>query len=264
MDLPQPALRPGQEHQRRHDRHRNGEIEAAEPRADQSHVVVERQPADEYVAVWLGIHGLTHGADVGEQVGMAEHHAFGIPRAAGGVLKKGDVFRSARRAPFRAADGHQAVHGLDRPHALDRRAQEVRQRAALSHCDQQLGLCIGEDRGLTAEMIFELRQPRRRIDRNRDAPCIEYPDEGVEESGACGQHQGDAVARRQSGFQKPARDGERPLAKLRVANSLAVAFPFPSARRGYGPDGPPPASPVSRSGSRRLAVSIRPGPEARP
>ena len=44
---PTATLWPHQERERRHDDERRGEIEAAEPGADQSHVVVERQPAHE-------------------------------------------------------------------------------------------------------------------------------------------------------------------------------------------------------------------------
>ncbi len=61
-------------------------IETTQPGADQAHVVIERQPADEHIA---GAHlgRLPHGTDIGQQVGMAEHHTFGLAGAAGGVLQ---------------------------------------------------------------------------------------------------------------------------------------------------------------------------------
>ena len=49
VDRPKPRLGPHEEGKRRHHDQRNREVQAAQPRADQAHVVVERQPTHEDV-----------------------------------------------------------------------------------------------------------------------------------------------------------------------------------------------------------------------
>ncbi len=85
MDGPQPALRPGDEGQRRHDHQHGGVIEAAQPGADQSHIMIKRQPADEHI-VGRDFHVAAHGPDVGQQVGVGEDHALGVAGTARGIL----------------------------------------------------------------------------------------------------------------------------------------------------------------------------------
>ena len=227
VDLPQPALRARQEDEGRHDRHRHRKMEAAEPRADQAHVVVERKPAHEHVAVGLDFHGPAHGTNVGQQIGVAQHHALRIAGAARGVLKKGDVCCVACRGGCRSAAPKESLDGLDGPKARDLRAQEGREHARLRHGDQNLGSRVGEDHGLPAQVIRELRRPRRRIDRNRHASGVEDPEEGLQKPGAGGQHQRDAGARCRARIQDAARDGESRLAEPRVGDGLEMVFPFP-------------------------------------
>ncbi len=74
---PEPALRAGEERQRRHQHQRYGVCQAAELGADQPHIMIERQSAYEDV-VGRDLHPLAHGPNIGEQVGMGEHHALGI------------------------------------------------------------------------------------------------------------------------------------------------------------------------------------------
>ncbi len=49
LDGAQPALRPRDESQRRHQHQREAVIERAETGADQAHVVIQRQPTDEHI-----------------------------------------------------------------------------------------------------------------------------------------------------------------------------------------------------------------------
>jgi hypothetical protein len=72
-----------------------GEVQASQPGPDQAHVVIEGQPADEDVS-GPGLHGLAHGADVGQDVGMGENHALGIAGASRRVLHEGHVGRQGR------------------------------------------------------------------------------------------------------------------------------------------------------------------------
>ena len=90
IDRQQPALRTRQEGQRRHGIERRAVIEAAQPRADEAHVVIERQPAHEDIG-GARAHRLTDRTDIGEQVGVTEHDTLGVSRAPGCVLE------SARR-----------------------------------------------------------------------------------------------------------------------------------------------------------------------
>ena len=77
MYRPQPAGRAPEEIQWWYQHQWHRVIEATEPGADQSHIMVHRQPAHEHVG---GIHfeHVTHGADVGEQVSMRKHHTFWV------------------------------------------------------------------------------------------------------------------------------------------------------------------------------------------
>ena len=90
MNGPQPALGTRQKCQRRHHDELHGMIHAAKPSPDQPHVVIERQPTDEHIRRF-DLQGHPHRADVGKQVGVGQRDAFRLPRAARGVLQKGEV-----------------------------------------------------------------------------------------------------------------------------------------------------------------------------
>ncbi len=102
VDRAQPAFGARQERERRHHHQRNREVQARQPGADQPHVVIQRQPAHEHVVVPDGDR-LADGADVGEQVGVREHHALRVAGAARGVLEEGDVVAANRHRQRRAA-----------------------------------------------------------------------------------------------------------------------------------------------------------------
>ena len=130
MHGPQPILGVGEEALRRQEQQRRAVIECPEPGADQPHVVVERQPAHEHVP-GRGSHRRAHGADVGQQVGVAQHHALGIARAARRVLQQRQLVGGPRREAGRTFDPHQqrrnladAAQALDQwPHQPPRRSQ---------------------------------------------------------------------------------------------------------------------------------------------
>ena len=65
-------------------------VERGQPSTDQAHVVIKRQPGDENILpVYPGCQ--SHGADIGEQIGVREHHALGVAGTARGVLQQRDV-----------------------------------------------------------------------------------------------------------------------------------------------------------------------------
>ena len=76
-----------------------------EPGADQSHVVIERQPADGDI-VRLNIDAADDRLNICEQIGVRENHAFGIAGGSGSVLQESDIFAAGamremfHRPPF--------------------------------------------------------------------------------------------------------------------------------------------------------------------
>ncbi|MNN44702.1 hypothetical protein D3C81_1590070 [compost metagenome] len=162
MDGPQPGLRTGQEVQRREQHERAGVIQAAQPGADQAHVVIQRQPADKDVAR-VDRQRHAHGAQIGQQVGMRQHHALGRAGAAGGVLQQRDVVLAQHRMDRRRGG---VLHLLRRQHALQRAGAGLEQggeRPRFGHRDQDRRLRIGQDAGVALQVVTDLRQPRWRV-----------------------------------------------------------------------------------------------------
>jgi hypothetical protein len=86
-------------------------MQQREPRADQSHVVVQRKPADAHV-FGAELHGFANGTHIGEEIGVREHHAFGITRRAGGVLQQREVAGFSVAAPAEM-QGQRSRDGVD-------------------------------------------------------------------------------------------------------------------------------------------------------
>ena len=216
MHGPQPALWPGKKAERRHHVERNREIEGSEPSADQTHVVIEREPTHEHVGR-CSLYDEAHCPDVRQQVGVAQHHPLRIASASGCVLDeagRGAVAQDRQR-DIRAL-GRQA---LDASHRIDRGHE------APQHCGglqsfgdrhENAGPGIAEDAGLAAHELFDLRQLHRWIDRYRHGASIKNAQKGDEELRARGQHERDPVARRDIGLDQTRRYGTGGLAKLPI------------------------------------------------
>jgi hypothetical protein len=183
----QPARRAREEGERRHQHQRHGEVERAEPGADQAHVVVERQPGDEDVLA-VDLEGLAHGAQVGEQVGVRQHDALRVAGAAGGVLQEGDVVGpgAIQQRPLFAV---QFLRRDDLGQARHLGAQQRRHRLRLRHGDDEGGLGVVEDARVAPEVVLDLRQARRRIDRHGYAAGQQDAEEAGEVVAAGRQHQ---------------------------------------------------------------------------
>uniref|UniRef100_A0A1I8AHW1 PDZ domain-containing protein n=1 Tax=Steinernema glaseri TaxID=37863 RepID=A0A1I8AHW1_9BILA len=170
--------------------------------ADQAHVVVQRQPADDHV---VGVHvdaeAVADQHFVGHQVAVADLHALGQRGGAGGVLQKGDVVRLERRGlPLLAQAGVEVIDAeqLRRILALEciQGQQAVvqvvdgQQQARLGVLDdrQQAGLVVGA-RGF------------RRIGRHGDHPGIQAAEERGDVVRATGEQQDRAVARHRTRLQ---------------------------------------------------------------
>src|SRR6185369_15206092 len=71
----------------------HAEVERREPRPDEAHVVIERQPAHTDVA-WAELDRAADPGDVGEEVRVREEHTLRLARAARRILDEGRIRRS--------------------------------------------------------------------------------------------------------------------------------------------------------------------------
>ena len=134
--------------------------------------MVERQPADNPI-----IRGernrLANGADIGEQLFMAQNHPLRGAGAARGVLQKGDVIRLDGRWPEIDAVAHQLCgsgNGLQAGHLS---LKQPSKKFGLGNRDQVGRPGIIEDTDMTMQVILKLRGAYRRIDGERHTACHE-------------------------------------------------------------------------------------------
>ena len=193
VDGPQPACRPGQKGQRRHQHQRHAVIEAAKPSADQSHVVVQGQPADEDIG-GVGLNRLAHGADIGQQVGVGQDGTLGRAGAARGVLQEGDVLRPDRPAAEGRCGNCKLLRRYHLTQGVDLPLKQTSQPLRLRHRDQQDRLGIGENPDMAAQVILELRRAQRGIDGDRDATGQQDAEKAKQVVTTGGQHDGHTLA----------------------------------------------------------------------
>ena len=93
--LDHPQQRPPNEHVRVHDRVVHSGGQHAQVKADQSHVVRERHPAQSLI-VGIPVGALDDSADVDAEVTVGKADPFGIARGAGRVLNERDIFGCRR------------------------------------------------------------------------------------------------------------------------------------------------------------------------
>ena len=218
-DAPQPALGPREEGERRHQHQRIAVEQRAEAGADQPHVVVERQPGHEDVGR-ARLRRRPHRAKVGHQVRVRQHHALGLPGAARGVLQERDVAGRGAVRRHGAAGLRHLLDGQDVAERLGMRAQHVGERLRGLAGDEDPRAAVGHDPRDAAEVLLELRRPRRRIERDRDRPRAQRAVEGGEEAAAGRQHDRDPVARRDAARREPGGEGARGLAERAEADLL--------------------------------------------
>ncbi len=134
---PEPVLRTRQKPQWRCNDYRHGEVQRSKPGADKSHVMIERKPADKDIG---GTHGhcFADRTDIGEQVCVCEHHAFGIGSAAGCVLDERDVVRR-KRYRRTGAGCAEFLHGCHAVEAAGQSAYQPPHTTALFSGNEQPG-----------------------------------------------------------------------------------------------------------------------------
>ena len=150
--------------------------------------MIQRQPADEAIA---GRHarGAAHGANVGEQVVVAQHHALGIARAAGGVLEHRRVAAGSAGRNARLARATQLVDADDSLQMRQLRAQDLADELRFGHRHEHPGRAVREDRRTAANVFLDFRPAHRRIHRHGQGADEHRAEERLEEGAACGQHE---------------------------------------------------------------------------
>ena len=193
VDRLQPARRPGEKRQRRHQHQMKAQVQRAQAGADQAHVVVQRQPGDEGVGA-ADPGGAPHRAQVGQQVGMGQDHALGVAGAARGVLQERDVRCGKFHRRCRCIGQRQISHRADRLQGFDLRPQQVGQRLGAFDRHQHACLRIAHDAGDALEVVFKLRGSRRRVQRHRHRARDQRAEERGKELAPGRQHDGHLVA----------------------------------------------------------------------
>ena len=153
------------------------------------------------------LEGLAEGADIGEQVGVGQHHALGEPvlpdvywisASASASRDSGD---QTIRGPVDPSRTHSGVvsdvrHRRDRGQGRRERAQERGGALGLGERQQDAGARVAQDRGLARGVLLDLIGAERRVERHRDAAGEQDADVGGEERRFGAEHQRDALARR--------------------------------------------------------------------
>ncbi|MCY1389137.1 hypothetical protein D9M71_39270 [compost metagenome] len=210
-DRLQPAQRPTEKIRRGHQHARHAAENRLQQAADQAHVVVQRQPADDHVVgVEVDAEAVTNQQFVGHQIAVADLHALGQCGGAGGVLQEGDVIvLQIRRDP---AFGQCTVEGVD--------TQQRRRPFDLLQCiaqpgagQQQARLGIADDRQ-QALLVMTARRFRR-VGRDRDHPGVQAPEKRRDVIRAAGEQQHGAVANIRLSLQG-AGNRPRPLIQLAI------------------------------------------------
>ena len=190
----QPARRPGKEvlGGQQHQRHTG--IDRLQHAADQAHVVVQRQPADEYIPR-AGAEAHLQQALIVQQVGVGDFDALGFGGGAGGVLQHGDgIARHRTRLP---RPGRLRLKVLHAGHA-----RQVCQGQAIAQQPGSVeGPMLAEDqRGLGVHghalqaFGMELAVAFRRIGRHCNQTGIQAREKGHDVIRAVGQQQEHPVA----------------------------------------------------------------------
>ncbi|MCY1422093.1 hypothetical protein D9M71_377630 [compost metagenome] len=186
--------------------------------------MVHGQPADEHV-LRPHLQSPPHGAQIGQQIGVADHHTLGLASTARGVLQEGDVIRLPRWCDAFAPLLHQIGHAGDAGQARDLRLEQPGEQLRLRHGNQHFGLGVAQNAGLAAQMILYLRQAQRWVDGHRHTTGQQDAEKALEKVAACGQHQGHGLTGVQATALQPCGNGQGPLVQGAIADIfLLVTF----------------------------------------
>jgi hypothetical protein len=211
-----PADRPLQERRGREQGGGRIQIQRREDPADQSHVVIGRQPADALGAGWLP-EGPPDGVEIRHEIAMGHHHASGLGRGARGVLQERQiVLTGSGTEPVRCRVFHSLQGGLPPRHRQLRWHGRAGQQSLDLRCrEYHPGCGIPADRRRPGEESREASRRGRR-DQHGDAPCVQTPEESGNQLQARRIDDERAVSPALQRLQ-PRRDG--PRAPIQVADS---------------------------------------------
>ena len=218
----QPAQRASEEIGRRHQYTGHAAEDRLQQPADQAHVVVERQPADDDV---IGIEIDTKTAAdqqfVGHQVAVADLHALGQRGGTRGVLQEGDIVGVQFR--LTPVGGQRAVQLIDTEQARGiggGQLAHLQQRFAQGLLGQdQARLGIGDDRQQAFLMVTT--GGLRRIGRHRDHAGVQAAEERRDVVRAAGKQQDRAIPDLGPRLQG-CRNGPRPQVQVAVTEHRAL------------------------------------------
>jgi len=187
IDQVQPACRTRKKHEWRRDHDRQRIVERCKPRADQSHIVIERQPADHHI-VRRHADAITHRANIGEQVGVSQRDAFRVSCAARCVLKQSHV---RRMRWFDAIERHVAnLLGQENMAKLRHtQRKQLRNRGHFVEGNQRLRLRVVQNGRIARNVFLQRLQLRGWVERNRDCVAQQNPEKTDEVFAGRRQHE---------------------------------------------------------------------------
>ena len=176
-------------------------MQQRKPRANQTHVVVQREPANAHV-IGRDLHRFANSAHVGEQVCMRQHHAFGVARGAGGVLQQRDIAALARAASgnvHRQSAGrkgrsfirrlHQFFRVYDSLKRMHTRPQQFGDGFRAAERQQHANFRIVQDCRLPRGVLFDAVGAKRRVNGDGNRSGEENASVREEERARSRQHQ---------------------------------------------------------------------------
>ena len=216
-------------------------VKVAEPSGDQTHVVVKGQPTDEYVPR-SDLKGFAHGPDIGQQVGMGQHNAFGIAGAAGCILQKGNIARFKDRRGERPRPGHQFLHRHHFQQAFHPGSQQAGKSLGLGNGDHGPAQAVFDDGGMADQVFLDLVGPARRIDGNRHPAGVKDTEKTEKIIPPRRQHDDYRLAGLKVSLLKAG--GDFFGARFKVLEGDDLAFPIVAVKADVRPVGVEPAMPV--------------------
>ena len=177
----EPRRGPLQEEQRRQEHRGDLEDHGRQHEADETHVVIERQPGHADVLV-VALQALEHeGVDVRGQVAVRERDALGARRGAAGELEERDVVEGNGRGLERLERLADGLDGDDLLQLRARRLHRAEEPLDLRVGDEGLGAALLDDVPRVVEVALEMPDTQRRIDGDRDDPGPDGAEEAKDE-----------------------------------------------------------------------------------
>jgi hypothetical protein len=114
------------------------------------------------------------------------------------------------------------------------RLQPERERLGFRYRDHERCAGILQDADVTRHVVLDRGQPRRRIERHRDATGEQNTIEAVQVFARGGQHDGHCLTRSEPGFREARRVTERGFVQHRVGERILLAFVVQVNRQATG------------------------------